>query len=427
MGVELTAESVAGVSAGLDLDKGQPLRVMPVHPHLSLAALSWKRLSSIVPDPRNAEDPAALRYAAPADREQAEMRNEVQRMINKTKKAENAESYARYIASGIRGDLETGWSTPPFALWVPDKLEHDSTAGPYGQDFVAFLPFGLKGVLVDAETQHLAHILLSESPLQYELTKAQIDSRIVAVEIYHGIPLTAARQIFHDRNLLGVIPNKTVALNSDSRDVATSIANAIMDKVIVQHPLTRRDVPLRAVVSVNKRQLGAKDPEWMTLSTLRSFVVTLIFGRAGFEMTSAAVTPDQMPARPGGGIVTHGEAEGEAMAIARVLFGSLGSYFNRRTETVIASPAVLAALGAVAYRSTSWSPEPKRNYMQLSTLLKDVAWDRDPTVWDGVAGKATVAGNLSLAGGVKDNGSKTAAALEDPQQPNYRKIRRLVY
>ncbi|GAA5031682.1 DNA sulfur modification protein DndB [Actinopolymorpha pittospori] len=414
------ASTAAAAPVQIAVDKGQPVRVMKVHEHLSIGTMPWGRLSRIVPDPRRAEDPKALQYASAADREQAEIRNEVQRMINRTKKGENAGDYARYIARGLRGQLGPGWTTPPFALWIPNDLEHVAAQGPFGEDVIAYLPFDVNGVLVDAETQHLAHVLLAEAPQVYGMTKEQVSNRTIAVEIYHGIDLAAARQIFHDRNLLGVIPNKTVALNSDSRDIATGIAVSIMEGVVVEHPRTRIDVPLKTLVSVNKRQLGAKDDEWMTLSTLRSFVVTALFGRAGIEMTSAAVTPEAIPTG-----LKEEDARDEIVHVAGVLFQAFQSQFANRTSTVIAAPAVLASLGAVAHRSLSWTTGARRPHADLVQMLSSVNWSRDPHAWDGIAGKATASGRLSLAGGVKDNGSKTATALEDSTSHAYHRIRGL--
>lgn len=401
------------------VEKGQALRVVPIHDHLSIGTMPWGRLASIVPDPRRAEDPKAIEYLGVREREQATLRNAIQRIIMKTKKADNAQAYARYIAAGLRGARGNRWTTPPFALWIPDMLEHDSAPGAYGEDYIAYLPFDVKGVLVDAETQHLAHILVAEAPEAYGVTREQVTSRVVAVEIHHGIDQQDAQQIFHDRNLLGVIPNKTVALNSDSRDVATAIANAIMDEVFVEHPRTRVEVPLRTLVSVNKRQLGAKDDEWLTLSTLRSFVVTALFGRPGFERTSAPVSPEDLPQG-----ADEVQAQGQVLGVANKVFNGFYLAFVNRTHTVIATPAVLAAIGAVAHHSMSWSSGPHRTTQEFFGLLKDVIWERDPQVWDGIAGKATPSGNLSVAGGVKDNGSKTATALEDESSTSFYKIRR---
>lgn len=410
-----------------DVDKGQPVRVMPVHESLFITTMTWGRLATIVPDPRRAEDPRALQYASTEDRDQAALRNEIQRMIVGSKK-ENAVKYARYIANGLRGVPKKGWATPPFALWLPDRLEHTSTPGPYGEDHLAYLPYGLSGVLIDSETQHVAHLILLEQLTEYGLTKKQLTDRLVPVEIYHNMTLTEARQIFHDRNLLGVIPNKTVGLNSDSNDIATGIAFTMMDEILVPHPISKVDVPLRSLVSANKRQLGAKDLEWMTLSTLRSFAVTALFGRSGFERTSGAVTSDDLP-----------EGEDEATVresitrVAAALFRGFAEPFSNRVQTVIGSPAVLAALGAVAHRSLPWSPEPQRTTNQLLAMLSSVRWERDPQVWDGIAGKATPGKptikdpnppmQLSLAGGIKDNSSKVTTALEDATADTYRRVR----
>lgn len=413
-----TASIVAAPPMQFQVDRGQPVRVMPIDPHVSLAVMPWARLSKIVPDPRRAEDPKALHYASAAEREQAEIRNEVQRMIHGTKKGQNANDYARYIAHGLRGLLGSAWTTPPFAMWIPEELEHVAAPGPFGDDYIAYLPYDVTGVLVDAETQHLAHVILSENPETYGVAARMVTARMVGIEIYHGISLADARQIFHDRNLLGVIPNKTVALNSDSRDVATVIATSIMKNVIVQHPRTKLDVPLRVLVSVNKRQLGVRDVEWMTLSTLRSFVVTTLFGRPGIERTSSAVTPDDLPYG-----VKEDDVCAEVTDIAGKIFRNFGAEFSNRSMTVIAAPAVLAALGAVAHRSMSWSNEPRRSASDLLALLSNVRWARDAETWDGIAGKETSSGALSMAGGVKDNGSKTASALEDSDSPGYHKIR----
>ena len=414
----MSTPASAAPTLQFEVDKGQPVRVMPIQSHLSFAVMPWGRLARIVPDPRRAEDPKALQYASTTEREQAEIRNEVQRMIHRTKKAENAEDYARYIANGIRGLYGTGWTTPPFALWISEELEHLKAPGPFGDDFIAYMPYDATGVLVDAETQHLAHVILQENPQAFGITAREITGRSVGVEIYHGLQLAEARQIFHDRNLLGVIPNKTVALNSDSRDVATGFATSIMETVVVEHPRTRLDVPLRTLVSVNKRQLGAKDVEWMTLSTARSFVVTTLFGRPGIERTSSAVTPDDLPPN-----VKEDEAREHIIEVAKAIFTTFSSEFSNRGQTVIGAPAVLAALGAVAHKSMPWSTGPRRSISDLITLLSDVRWERDPAIWDGIAGKVTPSGALSVAGGVKDNGSKTATALEDSSAHSYHKIR----
>ncbi|MET9509893.1 DNA sulfur modification protein DndB [Streptomyces flavidovirens] len=411
-------DQTTGYVTEIDRRRGDPLRVLELSPTRFLTTMPWGQLARIVPDPRKAENAQALRYLAPEERHQAETRNEVQRNIKSTKKAQNAKAYARYLAEVIRGEREERWATPPFALWIGHRLETVQAQSVFGVDTITYVPFNTTGVLVDAETQHLAHFLLREAPDVYGLTAEQIHARLVGVEIYHNIDLVSARQIFHDRNLLGVIPNKNVALASDSSNAATNVTLSLLKEVQVLAPSGESLAPLESVVSVRQRQLKAADTEWMTLSTLRSFVVTAIFGKAGFEKTSGPISdlPDGC---------TKELAMAEIGDVLTRILAAFAPAFMARHSTVIASPAVFAALGAVAHRVMSWNKEEGDSLSvdELMRMLADVKWDRDPRYWEGTAGKQTATGSFSLAGGVKDNGSKTTAALGNPESPRYHWVR----
>ncbi|MEV8319460.1 DNA sulfur modification protein DndB [Streptomyces sp. NPDC059900] len=410
---EQTAEYVTEI----DRWRGDPLRVLELSPTRLLATMPWGQLARIVPDPRKAENTKALRYLSPDERQQAETRNEVQRNIKATKKATNARAYARYLAEVLMGDRAERWATPPLALWIPKRLETVRAQSPFGVDVIAYLPFDASGVLMDAETQHLAHFLLREDAASFGVTTQQVNARLVGVEIYHDIDLVAARQIFHDRNLLGVVPNKNIALSSDSSNVATNITLSLLKDVQVIAPSGEGRVPLESVVSVRQRQLKATDTEWMTLSSLRSFVITALFGKAGFEKTSGPISD-----LPEG--CTRDIATAEIHEVLGRILSAFAQAFERRNNTVIASPAVLAALGAVAHRTMSWNKSGEvLTPDELMELLRDVKWDRDPAYWEGTAGKQTATGSFSLAGGIKDNGSKTAAALGDSESPRFHWVR----
>ncbi|RNF86942.1 hypothetical protein EEJ42_42705 [Streptomyces botrytidirepellens] len=420
----MVTDQTTGYVNEVDRRLGDPLRVLELSPTRFMTTMPWGQLARIVPDPRKAENPQALRYLQGEEKKQAETRNEVQRNIKSTKKAENAKAYARYLAEVLQGERDERWATPPFALWVRRRLRIDRVQSPFGPDAITYLPFDVTGVLMDAETQHLAHFLLREDPALYGLTDDAainaINARLVGVEVYHDIDLVAARQIFHDRNLLGVVPNKNVALASDSSNLATNITLTLLKEVQVAAPSGDGSVPLENVVSVRQRQLKAADTEWMTLSTLRSFVITMIFGKAGFEKTSGPI-----PDLPEG--CTHEAATAEIHAVLTRILDTFGPAFMARNSTVIASPAVFAALGAVAHRVTSWSRSKVEDDAltpdELMNLLAQVKWNRDPKYWEGTAGKQTATGAFSLAGGVKDNGSKTMAALGDPASPRFHWVR----
>ncbi|MFF7937559.1 DNA sulfur modification protein DndB [Streptomyces sp. NPDC007940] len=408
----LAAEYVDEIDPGL----GEPLRVLQMSPTRLLASMPWGKLRQIVPDPRLSENVRVLQALSPEVQRQADVRTQVQRVIKSTKKAENAKDYARYLANVIRGERGEHWATPPFALWTDDQLTTVKARSPFGVDHLVYLPYSVTGVLVDAETQHLAHFLLLDDPAAYGVTAQQVNGRTVGVEIYHGIELSAARQIFHDRNLLGVVPNKNVALASDSLNKATQIANALLATMSVVDPESGEAVLLEELIAVRQRQLKAADHAWMTLSTLRSFVVTAIFGKAGFERTSGSI--HDLPQH-----CDREQAEESIAEVLGLLFDEFAFCFADRTRHVIAAPAVFAALGAVAHRSMPWAAAPHRSLNELMELLKGVQWARDPKYWDGICGKRTSNGTFSLAGGVKDSGSRTATALEDPESERYRWIR----
>ena len=400
----------------IDPALGDPLRVLPLSPTRLLAGMPWGKLRHIVPDPRFSENTRLLNALPPETRRQAEVRTAVQRTIKSTKKAENAKDYARYLADVIRGQRGEHWATPPFALWTEERLTTVRARSPFGVDHLVYLPYSMTGVLVDAETQHLAHYLLLDDPAAYGVTAQQVNGRTVGVEVYHGIELSSARQIFHDRNLLGVIPNKNVALASDSLNMATRIANGLLKTMTVADPRADETIPLENLVALRQRQLKATDREWMTLSTLRSFVVTTLFGKPGFERTSGAI--NELPER-----CSLAQAETSIAEVLERLFETFAPQFADRPRHVIAAPAVFAALGAVAHRSMPWAAAPHRSLDELMELLENVNWSRDPKYWDGTCGKFTSSGTFSLAGGVKDSGSRTASALENPTSERGRWIR----
>jgi hypothetical protein len=101
-----------------------------------------------------------------------------------------------------------------------------------------------------------------------------------------------------------------------------------------------------------------------------------------------------------------------------------GPAMEDRLNTVIATPAVLAALGAVGLQLIDLPAEGRATRIeQILNLLSDINWNRGRR-WEGVCGKVRPNGVFSTTGGVKDSAGGYRA-LVDPTNPFYKKVRDL--
>ena len=92
---------------------------------------------------------------------------------------------------------------------------------------------------------------------------------------------------------------------------------------------------------------------------------------------------------------------------------------------MIATPAVLAALGAVGHQLIDLPAEGRATRIdQILNLLSEINWGRG-TRWEGVCGKVRPNGVFSTAGGVTDSAGAGYRALVDPTNPFYSKVRDL--
>lgn len=388
-------------------NQGIPLSLWPVREHVAIGVMPLSLLIMLVPNPEMAENPAMAKLD-PTVKEHADMRKQVQRVIKGSGKASNIPAYADYIAAGLRKDYGDGWSTPPVVLWTPRRLDVHQTT----ELAEAVVPFDTKFTAIDAETQVAALHRIYANPAEYDLTEDVRNIRI-AFELYWGLPTLDARQIFHDRNLYGVQVPKALALSMDKRDIATQIAEKVITTTSVE--VNGKTEPLSKFVNRAKRQLGTKDPEWVTLSSVRSLAVTTLFGPRGIERTSGVIDPKKLPAG-----YEEDELIREAVDMLKSLFRTFTDEFAARSA--ITAPAVLAGLGAVANCAMSWSEE-KVNREDVIELISDVRWEREAEYWQGVAAKPTAGGKLSFAGGVKDSAYRVHDALLERNSENGRKIR----
>ncbi|TDD39893.1 hypothetical protein E1288_36295 [Saccharopolyspora elongata] len=373
-------------------------------------------LLQLVPSPKNQENKRALQYASGLQRRHAEIRGLVQRMIKTTSKGKNVVPYADYMAAGLKGMHGSGWSTPPVTLWLADQLGSISDELVPGTSIrtISVTP-GSAVVAVDGETQVTAWHELYDDPARFGLTHDALAAIRVPFELYWGLNVDDARQIFYDRNVEGVSVAKNLAMSMDQRDFATQLARRVADSVKVeQHG---EIVPFTKLVETRGRQLKASGPEVVTLSALRVLVTTALHGRRGLELTSATQRENALP----DGV----SAEHATRRLVPLLSGLISQLYPQfAARSVVSAPAVLAGIGIAAHGATGWSaPEQVLSEDELFGLLASVRWERKAQYWDGVAASANAKGVLNFSGGAKDSGGRVADALLRPDTEYGRKIR----
>lgn len=99
-----------------------------------------------------------------------------------------------------------------------------------------------------------------------------------------------------------------------------------------------------------------------------------------------------------------------------------------RLNTVIATPAFMAALGALGHNLVNMQ-DPWQRKAELTRILTDleaVNWTRGAR-WGGICGKVRSNGTFSTAGGVKDSGGASYKALADITSEYFKRVRRLAH
>lgn len=385
--------------------RGQPLPCLIVNEQTALAVMPVQWLLNLVPDPVVSENPKRI-DEDPKLREYAALREEVQRLFEGAKKR-NAQKYAEYLIEGLDGVRPT--ITPPITLYHRESLDVVELAPGVS---ALMLPFDAWMVAIDGETQRIARQRAALARGQMALSEP------VAVVIHHGKPVAHAKQGFYDLNTREVKPNAAVAIAMDTLDPATQITRTLSE----QSPV------LKDRVNLQRRQLRARDPELVTISGLRTGVVTTILGLPGLQTGSR---PIDLPEG-----VDPEALEAEVVDVWSAIVEALEDELQpaKRRDVVVSAPSVLAGLGVVAHHAVSSPPRPSDedswSVDEVVRLLEDIRWEKyvdpeDPTSrspWDGVAGKRTPTGRFSI-GGPKEVGYMVARAIEDPTSEAGRQIR----
>ncbi|UFS99586.1 DNA sulfur modification protein DndB [Nocardia huaxiensis] len=390
---------------------GLPVYLTPLRPTVAIGAIDIENLLYLVNDPAEIEQEAArTRKSGHAQSEYSRLREMVQRMVGTaaSPKAKNVGNYADYIAAGLSGALGNAWSIPPITLWSRRPLEITPETGQ------AYFPIRDGLIAIDGETQITALHRIRKNLTAFGLETIDFDSTRIAFEIYHGISALEARQIFHDRNNKGALVDKSLAMSMDMRDFGTTITQQLVDSTIVT--IDDRQAPLSDFILTGKRQVAASAKEWLTLQGLRTLVVTTLLGTNGIHAASADVDPSDLAGQP------------DAASVKREIVELLSDFLRTNAalfhhKTAITAPAVLAAVGAVLHRQTTWTTDPLPATLTAADLLRDVKWQRDAAHWAGIAAKVTDRGTISFAGGARDSGHRTYEALNNPASPIGRQVR----
>lgn len=376
----------------LNPTEGHILAGVQIDEHRFLARVKGPQLFQIAPDPRDSEDKRKLAASKEAQ-DMRTVRESVQRLFEGAK-AKNVGSYAEYIV-GIH-DGRPG-ITPAIILYSEDRLDF-ALEGQFGHGTV-LVPWGKKLVAIDGETQLAA---------RYEAANRNPETLTdyIAVHICHGLPRGWARQAFHDLNVLAIRPNSAISVGMDARDPLTAITREVEARVPF---LTER-------VNKTRRQLRTTDSDVTTISTLRGACATVAEGIAGVKYGSRPVriSPDRQSA-----------VLDAAVAWLGAVCEALGPVIEDREHQLVAAPAVLAAIGAMGHVLLDEdNPEVRqKNLAAQVDKLRNVDWSRGPQ-WDGVAGKLTPKGSVTVAGS-KETAYAIYAALNDEGSPAFAKVRRI--
>jgi DNA sulfur modification protein DndB len=357
--------------------------------HRFVGRVRAAQLFQIAPDPRDTENKKKLDSSKELQ-ELRGIREEVQRLFEGAKRR-NVQPYSEYIVALAHG--EDG-ITPVVTLYYSEVLKVDQR-----EDGTAFIQVPWEGRLtaIDGETQLAA---------RHEAANIEPSTKQEFVPIYvcHGKDELWARQCFHDLNTLGIRPNAALSIGMDARDPITRVCREV-----------ERRVPfLTGRVNKVRRQLRGTDTEITTIAALRGACVTFAKGINGVQYGARPVPMEDADLNA---------IEARAIEWFEALTAALGPVFEDRENNVTASPAALAALGAVGYPLSYMGNASERlaKCRELADGLKSVVWTRGK-VWEGIAGKFTPKGTFTM-GGPKETGHAIYAALTNPSSEAYGRIR----
>jgi DNA-sulfur modification-associated len=381
------------MAANLDLSAGRYVKGIRVNKDTFLAVTSFNQLQGVMRNPRELQTAAKRSgYDAEALEEEAGIHELIQRALSGSKRS-NVPSYAAYIREVVEG-RRIG-VLPPMHLWSAEPLAEV----PLGQTTYLLIPDGTRLFAIDGETQLAAHFELHGSP---EIRKAHGAYPLGAV-IHHGISVQAARQYFHDLNLLAVRPSTSLGLAMDTIDPLMRVVAELEVKIPF---LTGR-------VDKQARQLRKGSQKIITIHSLRQMTINVAKGIAGVQYGAKPAPLDDVDLK-------------DVAEVARdwftAYFETFAAQVIDREATLAGAAPVLAAVGAMGNQilhATDGNRSHKRD--QLLASLQEVDWKKGEH-WAGIAGKFTTRGTFSV-GGTKEVAYSVYNVLSQPENPGFSRVR----
>lgn len=311
------------------------------------------------------------------------------------RKKKNTTQYAQYIIEMVKSG--EGF-TPQIVLYSEKSLRVEMDANT-GLAWI-LVPHEVKFVPLDGGTQTRARHLADD------LQPGLLNKEKVKIVIKHGVSVSVAQQIFADCKRVGGAVTTSIAIGMDNRDDASQLVKFVEEQISV----------LAGRVNRQKRQLGAKDQDVITISALRAGVVCFLEGIGSVQNQDKPVRVDNTQVD-------------ELRAAAVMWFTAATDAMNgalmpkERANTFASAPAVWCAIGALGrdaiielsgagLEKTVTPAALRRAFKALAeTRLARVDWTRGKH-WLSAGAKQTVSGTMTL-GGPKETGSSVYKALKD--------------
>jgi len=381
----------------LDLSAGKYLKGIRLNDTTFLVVTKFAQLKGVMRNPKELQ-PNAKRSALDDDlQDEVDIHELIQRALTGNKKG-NVAPYAAYIKDVVSG--ERVGVLPPMHLWSGEPLEEVAQ----GKQSYLLIPDGQYLAAIDGETQLTAHFELQSRAydLPAELKKAHGEYPLGAT-VHHGVSVRAARQYFHDLNVLAVRPNTSLGLSMDAADPLMKVVGDLEAAIPF---LTGR-------VDKQARQLTKASTKVITLQTLRQMTVNVAKGIAGTQYGARPAPVDD---------VNLDDLTRVARDWFTAVFNTFASQVVDRENFLLGSAPVLAAIAAMANTLLQASPEQRSDLQtRLLASLEQVDWKKGER-WSGIAGRFTPKGVFSVSG-TKEVGYSVFNVLADPDNPNYGYVR----